>query len=160
MTASVHFGISQGYEYTSGMEEEMAKVDGSLLEPFKTQLSPVSANVTLQGATLFLEYATTIRIYFSLQSGVDINTISCTIDGNVVSATAYRGNIYYIEVENIAASNLGKAYEINVDGTILHYSAMSYAYSTIINAKEGDETAVAAVKMLYLYYKAAEAYNN
>ena len=160
MTASVHFGISQGYEYTSGMEEEMAKVDGSLLEPFKTQLSPVSANVTLQGATLFLEYATTIRIYFSLQSGVDINTISCTIDGNAVSATAYRGNLYYIEVENIAASNLGKAYEINVDGTILHYSAMSYAYSTIINAKEGDETAVAAVKMLYLYYKAAEAYNN
>lgn len=160
MSASVHFGIAQKYEYTSGMEETMTAVDEKLLEPFKTWLLPNSENVTLQGATLFLEYAITIRVYFSVQSGVDVSTLSCTVDGNAVSASYYSGNIYYLEIKNISASDLGTTYEINVDGAILHYSAMSYAYSTLANAKAGDETAVVAVKMLYLYYKAAVEYNN
>ncbi len=158
MSASVHFGTAKEYEYSNGIENYLAQVNAEILEGFKTELFDNSDNVTLRGATLFFEYATTIRIYFTLDTAVDINSLSYTVNGSPVNVHYYGDNYYYLEIENIAASGLGTTYEINIDGTILRYSAMSYAYATVANARGGSETAVTAVKMLYLYYMAALEY--
>jgi hypothetical protein len=93
-----------------------------------------------------------------LDTAVDINSLNYTVNGSPVNVHYYGDNYYYLEIENIAASGLGTTYEINIDGTILRYSAMSYVYATVANARGGSETAVTAVKMLYLYYMAALEY--
>jgi hypothetical protein len=159
MSTSVQFGTSNEYAYSNGIEEALSLVNADTLSGFETQIANTSENITLQGATLFLEYATTIRIYFTVNNGVDVNSLLCTVNGKAVTPTYYGGNYYYIEVENIAAGNLGTAYQVSVDGATVRYSAMSYVHTTIVKSRGTADTTLATAKMLYLYYKAALEYN-
>ncbi len=159
MTASVHFGTSEEYSYTEGMQEVVADVDLEALAPYKPlRDTERGEHAKIAGTTLFLQSATTLRIYFVVDAGVDISMVSCTIDGKSITPTHYSGYYYYVEITNISAKDLGTAHEINIDGDIMVYSAMSYTYQAL--AKRVESTELTAAKMLYLYYKAAVAYSN
>ena len=159
MAASVQFGVSTEYAYSAGIEEDLSQIKMEDLAKFEQKKSGGSERASIEGTTLFLESATTIRIYFTVYSGYSVNDLTCTINGKVVAATHYSGTLYYVEVKNIAASDLGTTHVINVDGEILSYSAISYVYGTITK-KAGSTATLSTAKMLYLYYKAAVEYNN
>ena len=72
----------------------------------------------------------------------------------------YNGNeYYYVDIENIGADALDKAYEIIVDGTTIlsNCSALSYARA-VLNSGTASDKLVNLAKALYLYNKKAETY--
>ena len=81
--------------------------------------------VTYVGSSLLLKSKSTIRHYFKTNG----NTVDFKIEGNPVTATTI-GNICYVEVKDIKAVDLDKAYEVTVSDEsstyTLKYSAMNY----------------------------------
>ena len=96
---------------------------------------------------------------FTLKSAP--SAVSITVDGEEWPVEKLDGNIYRIEIPNIAANNLGKAWhiELTADGTIVYdtyASALSYVDSVLrLNRAEDENLAVTA---LYDYYDAAKYY--
>lgn len=72
-----------------------------------------------------------------------------------------KGNLYYVQVDNIPAKALGTAYTVTVsDATqatqTIGYSAYSYVQQVLSGSFEDSLTNVS--KALYLYGKAAKDY--
>ena len=103
----------------------------------------------------------TLRFTFKLKTAPA--AVSITVDGEEWPVEKLDGNIYRIEIPNIAANNLGKAWhiELTADGTIVYdtyASALSYADAVLTLDRAEDENL--AVTALYDYYAAARDYAN
>ena len=120
-----------------------------------TQENSLPEGVSINELSLVLESETSLKIYFTAAS---LNGIVCKVGGVTVSPTATgRANEYCITIENIAAKNLGVAYEIIIGDYVVNASALTYAYSAL--SYDGASAGIVdVVKALYLYNQAAIAY--
>jgi len=91
------------------------------------------------GASLVLESETTLKIYFSLTDGADINDLMFTIAGEDVSPVQL-GERYMLVLENIGAHNLDTVYTFTVtDGTnTLPFECSTMAYCYNVLNRDGD----------------------
>ena len=73
--------------------------------------------------------------------------------------TAAEG-FYYIEIPDIASTDLDKTFKISVDGYRIEVSAMSYVYTVINNYKDDPEKEdlVNVCRALVEYSRTAEEY--
>lgn len=99
-------------------------------------------------------YGKAARTYF----GESTETVM-VIDGTAAEAikSINREGLYYVEVDNIAAADLNKMYNIVIGGFTVNCGALSYVRAAITSDKVNT---VNMVKALYLYHAAAAAYFN
>lgn len=126
--------------------------------------------------SLSLQTATHFNHYFELQYGADISDYEFYVDGNLITEEttgpitlkAVSENKYRLKIDNIAAADLDKVYNITVkekasgDKVISteNYSALSYAWY-VLNYYENDSRYIKLVmllKSLYLYNQAANIF--
>ena len=109
---------------------------------------------------LTLDSATTLNVRLSFKSAP--GTVTATVDG-VKCPVIDKGNLTYeIEIPNIAANNLGYAWQVRfmADGRTVYdasMSALSYV-NTVLSAGQGYEDENLALTALYDFCAAAKAY--
>ena len=115
--------------------------------------------ISYYGSSLILESETTVRHYFKLDAGKNIDEFTFTIDGNKV-IPGEKSGYYYIDVKNISAENLGVGHTVKIGDTevISGYSALSYA-KAVLNSTAADDNLKNLVKTIYHYNQAAVGYN-
>ena len=110
---------------------------------------------------LTLDSATTLNVRLSFKSAP--GTVTAAVDG-VECPVTDKGNLtYQIEIPNIAANNLGYAWQVQfmADGRTVYdanMSALSYV-NTVLTAGQGYEDENLALTALYDFCAAARAYN-
>ena len=90
-------------------------------------------------------------------------TVTATVDGVAREVTERGGNIYQVQIPDIAANNLGTDYHVvfSVGDSVicdLNASALSYAWS-MLNSGGSRPNEANALTAFYNYYVAASAYN-
>ena len=153
-------------------DSPLASIDAASIANYAEQVSDTANGVQWYGASLVLRTETAIKLYFRLRSGQSINDFTFTLSNgatsNVVTPEA-NGNLYVIEIPDIASGRLGTVYTVNVtknaDGSTVNtwsYAALSYAYKVLANFESATPTVTQAqantAKALVNYYNAAKAY--
>ena len=118
-----------------------------------------TAHITYYGPSVVTESETAIRIYFKLSG--DIDDYSVTVNGKAGEFVAAKG-MYYVEISNIAAKDLGKGNTVTVTYgdetlTVSGFSVYTYVRNQLNNANATDALKN-AVKALKFYGDAAANY--
>lgn len=136
---------------TKEFEKYKPNVTGTAPEGFK-----------IEGTSLVLNSATTLKVYFTAPEGFDIETISVDNETDIdINCSDKEKNLYSVSISNIAPANLDKTYTINFgDGYSLDISCLTYAYKLFDKYGEAPEykPLCTAVNALVDYYEAAKAY--
>ena len=103
--------------------------------------------VTLTGATLLLEEATSFRLYFQVTDSINNHVVE--LDGNAVTPKVKNG-AYYVEVSNLGANKLTTEHVVDIDGYQVTFCAMTYVYNVLKNFPD-NEILTNLVKAFYLY---------
>lgn len=120
-----------------------------------TKTAELPEGLTLSEMTLILETETKICLYFN---ATDIASYNFTLDGTAVTPKEVTGKGYCIEIPNVSAKDLDKTHTLAINGSCeLSFSALSYAYAAVADTKT-DVDVCKAVKALYKYNQAANAY--
>ena len=122
---------------------------------YKHTVSGSEEGIEISGASLLLDYETTLRVYYKLTGDKTIDEYTFTINGEEVTPAEKNGE-YYIELKNIAAHKLNTFHQFTVGGLTLDYSALSYVNTVL--TKSTDEVTINMVKALYAYNVAAQNY--
>ena len=146
MDAASAYFAGETVDAIDGLTEEIAVYAHSSSGTLPTGVSNVQAS-------LFLQEGTTLRITFQAES---LSGVACTVDGERVAVRSLANGTYCLEIENISAHQLGKAYAVKIGNYTLNFSALSYA--NIVLNKSGDANLINLLKALYLYNQAAVAY--
>jgi hypothetical protein len=155
--ARKYFGVDTDIDFT--LSPLSATVEN--LTPYgyhKTTAFP--EGIHYKEMTLLMQEDTSLRLYFTLDSGHEIGEYAFKIDGK--GATAYTGTDnhagqYYVEVSNIPATDLGNPHTISVgDAEFTNVSALSYSYLAL--SQNVSENLQNAAKALYEYNQAAIVY--
>ncbi len=130
-------------------------VSADELQKFSMNYQNMPEGVSVQ-MSLLLKSETSIRLYFS--GDLEKLGSSMTVDGKAQDLKDAGKDMKYIEIANISAGNLGKTFDVKVDENCdINVSALSYAFA-VLNSDKTDEANKDAMKALYLYSQAAEAY--
>ena len=144
-------------------------------DAYKAVIKADSANgaidgLTYYGSSLICKSEMTVRHYFILDNGSDINNYKFSYmdtDGYEVSLTpkkASDGGVYCVDISGIMACSLNKNYVCRVTGmdnsqTIeLDYGPLSYAYS-VANSKDSSKELMNLMNALYMYSEMASKVN-
>jgi hypothetical protein len=145
--------------YAAAYAEAFAKVDASTLADYAATGFDKGKNVTLTSASLILESETTMRLFFTVKN-VDIEDVTFTYGDEVLTVNK-RGNLYYVDVTNIAAKDLNKSFTVSInDGAETYdvtYSPMNYCYN-VLKSDAASATMKDVAKAIYLYNQAAIEY--
>ena len=136
-------------------ERSYANVDNTLPESAENasafEAPQLGENIKYYGAAVAFDYATDIRLYFTVKD--EIENHSFAVNDIAVTPVAVDGG-YYIAIENIYANQLGNPFKITVDGTDFRYGVYNYI-AAALNATEVKSGALnelqALVKALYQY---------
>ncbi len=105
-----------------------------------------------RGTALILEGKTAIRHYFDATSA---EQYTVTIGGD--TATVHYDDLvkyYYVDVENVSATDYGVQYEVSIGGNTVKYSVLNY-----LKNKDGNDSKIGNLaRAMYDYYEAAKAY--
>lgn len=149
-------------------EDPVNSVTAEQLQDFASVVEgELPAGITRVGATLTLESAAMIRFYIYTEG--DIGEYRFSVNGKECTPVQNTGTgadaIYYIEVPDITARQLGKIYTLSISKDSqqysVTYSALTYAYNMLASTDEeilGNTALQNVVKAMYLYYKAAQEY--
>lgn len=168
--AQVHFGYNTddlannvGELMTDTEKQAIANVSNTHLEQYKVVPTTVAGLGKFVGAHLVLKSETSMIVYFHLEAGVDVNTLTFTVDGKEVTPVQ-NGNYCLINIPDIPAQYLDKGYAVKVtngtvEGTFTVF-ALSYCYSVLSQGTDATytEDLKNVVKALYLYNEAADSY--
>jgi hypothetical protein len=135
-------------------DKTLADVDASA---YAHSVSGSEAGIQVYNATLLLETETTARIYFKLTGSKTIDQFTFKVDGAVVQAKA-NGELYYVEIPNIAAQHLDEMHTVSVGGLTIRYGGLSYVNQVIKNPAYATAEMTEAAKALFAYNKMAETY--
>ncbi len=137
----------------------------------KTDISNGQSNgLTYYGSSLICKSEMTVRHYFILDNGSDINNYKFSYidtDGYEVSLTpkkASDGGVYCVDISGIMACGLYKNYVCRVTGMDssqiieLDYGPLSYAYS-VVNDKDSSKELKNLMNALYMYSEMARKVN-
>lgn len=150
-------------------------VDAADFDAYKAVIKADSANgqndgLSYYGSSLICKSEMTVRHYFILDNGSDINNYKFSYidaDGYEVSLTpkkASDGGVYCVDISGIMACSLNKNYVCRVTGmdnsqTIeLDYGPLSYAYS-VANSKDSSKELKNLMNALYMYSEMASKVN-
>ena len=155
--AQMLLGYNTG-NLVGGSPGDLSSVTKDRLAEYAYAQDGEEANLSVYGSSLLLKGQTTIRMYYQLAEG-NITDYRFTIDGKEVQPVqSGTGNIYYVEVNDIAAQDLERAHVFTAGNiTVSNYSALSYVNKALDSEKSSENNKKAAAA-LYLYWNAAEAY--
>ena len=138
----------------------------------KTDISNGQSNgLSYYGSSLICKSEMTVRHYFILDKGSDINNYKFSYidtDGYEVSLTpkkASDGGVYRVDISGIMACGLDKNYVCRVTGMDgsqiieLNYGPLSYAYS-VANDKDSSIELKNLMNALYMYSEMARKVND
>ncbi len=145
-------------------------------DAYKAVIKADSANgqndgLTYYGSSLICKSEMTVRHYFILDNGSDINNYKFSYidtDGYEVSLTpkkASDGGVYCVDISGIMACSLDKNYVCRVTGMDssqiieLNYGPLSYAYS-VANDKDSSIELKNLMNALYMYSEMARKVND
>ncbi len=143
---------------------EMAEITADNFAGFDTVTTGTDERIEIIGCSLMLKSQTSVRIYFALSEGVDINDVAITLNEKVLTPngkeiTGSTETCYYVEVSGILASNLDMEFSVNIGNKTITTSAMAYARKVIeTTGAQRDENLVNLMKSLYLYNQSADSY--
>lgn len=140
---------------------DVSSVTVETLEPYKySKNDTLPAGLTSNGCSLVLNTTTSIRVYFTVDSGHEITDYTFMVD-NKTAEPVQKDNMYYVVVPNIAAKDLDVFHTVTAsDGNTTYsisYCALSYCRSKLSNTST-SESLQNLVKSLYLYNQASKAY--
>lgn len=144
-------------------------------DAYKAVIKADSANgaidgLTYYGSSLICKSEMTVRHYFILDNGSDINNYKFSYidtEGYEVSLIPKKvsdGGVYCVDISGIMACSLNKNYVCRVTGmdnsqTIeLDYGPLSYAYS-VANSKDSSKELMKLMNALYMYSEMARKVN-
>ena len=140
---------------------DLSNVDVVIDDSQKAKKEGNVTGLSVYGTSLMLKSKTSIRHYFEVAEGYDINNYTFKYGNKTLTPTLKADNVYYVEIENISARNLGRYEKLVVssgdESLSVYYSAMSYAKIVLENS-ESTDTHKSLVKALYNYYVAAYDY--
>ena len=151
-------------------------VDAADFDAYKAVIKAGSANgqnngLSYYGSSLICKSEMTVRHYFILDNGSDINNYKFSYidtDGYEVSLTpkkASDGGVYCVDISGIMACSLDKNYVCRVTGMDssqiieLNYGPLSYAYS-VANDKDSSIELKNLMNALYMYSEMARKVND
>ena len=139
-------------------ERNVSNITAESLGAVDKNITGADTRIEYIGSSLILQGTTTVRHYFRLKPGTDINidTIECKIDGEPVKAVA-KTDKFYIEKTDILAHELSERQTAAIGGINISYSGLSYV-KDVLSAADKDEKLKNLVRALYLYNKSAEEY--
>ena len=150
-------------------------VDAADFDAYKAVIKADSPNgqnkgLSYYGSSLICKSEMTVRHYFILDNGSDINNYKFSYidtDGYEVSLTpkkASDGGVYCVDISGIMACSLDKNYVCRVTGMDssqiieLNYGPLSYAYS-VANDKDSSKELKNLMNALYMYSEMARKVN-
>lgn len=150
-------------------------VDAADFDAYKAVIKADSANgqnngLSYYGSSLICKSEMTVRHYFILDNGSDINNYKFSYidaDGYEVSLTpkkASDGGVYCVDISGIMACSLNKNYVCRVTGMDssqiieLNYGPLSYAYS-VASDKDSSKELKNLMNALYMYSEMARKVN-
>ena len=151
-------------------------VDAADFDAYKAVIKADSPNgqnkgLSYYGSSLICKSEMTVRHYFILDNGSDINNYKFSYidtDGYEVSLTpkkASDGGVYCVDISGIMACSLDKNYVCRVTGMDssqiieLNYGPLSYAYS-VANDKDSSIELKNLMNALYMYSELARKVND
>lgn len=146
--------------YTDVRTAGINKVTAEDLKSYSLMVDAGSAAAPLKSASLLLKSGTILRLSFL---DTDVQGKTFKYNGKALNVTDRSGIYSYVDIENIAAAELGDVYTVQVyEGDTLvstvKYCPLAYGYTALTVSQ--DTNLHNTVKALYLYYKAADAYFN
>ena len=154
---------SYNLENIADLYNELPDITPEDLNDYEGVSTVYNADIlTYRGSTMQLQSEIKLRQYYTLASGVDMNSLTFKINGEEVTPVKSGKNIY-VQSKNVPAKSFDVAYKFEVldaDGEVVfesYYSVFSYIRSTMVNTPD-DEGLVNLVKSMYAYNVAAMAY--
>lgn len=169
--AQLYFNYGRVTE-TAEMKSAIATVGNDALNSYAGTITQENTlPLRYYASSLILDEKTSLCHYFTLADGANVDMTNCTFSYYKAGDSAnkktlsleQRRGMYVVEIPNIAASELGTPYvlEVAYDGSVkttINYSALSYGHAVLRNSSK--TTLRNLVKALYLYNAAANAYFN
>ena len=160
----------------AGLSDTDKAIAAADFEEYKAVIKTDSANgqnkgLSYYGSSLICKSEMTVRHYFILDNGSDINNYKFSYidtDGYEVSLTpkkASDGGVYCVDISGIMACSLDKNYVCRVTGMDssqiieLNYGPLSYAYS-VANDKDSSIELKNLMNALYMYSEMARKVND
>ena len=158
----------------AGLSDTDKAVANADFAAYKAVIKTDSANsqsngLTYYGSSLICKSEMTVRHYFMLNEGCDINNYKFSYvnaDGYEVSLTPKKASdgVYCVDISGIMAYSLNKNYVCRVTGMDssqiieLDYGPLSYAYS-VVNDKDSSKELKNLMNALYMYSEMARKVN-
>ena len=159
----------------AGLSDTDKAVANADFAAYKAVIKTDSANsqsngLTYYGSSLICKSEMTVRHYFMLNEGCDINNYKFSYvnaDGYEVSLTPKKASdgVYCVDISGIMACSLDKNYVCRVTGMDssqiieLNYGPLSYAYS-VANDKDSSIELKNLMNALYMYSEMARKVND
>ena len=144
--ADSFFGNGDALEDVSTDTEAIEKIEEPINEG-------TLSNVELFATSLVLEDKTTIRHYFKYSGDYTEHTFKV---GDKTLAPKVKGDLIYVDIENVVAQDVDKVYTLTVSDEIsVSYSVLNYVKQAVDSS---DKKLSNLVKALYNYYVQAESY--
>ena len=158
-----HFTDNYAYDLEAA-DSEISSVSSDDLKDYSQSELEVTEtdNVKFIGTNLSLLSETTLRLFFSVNGNIEDVEFEC--NGEELEAKKYK-EYFYVELDNIAAKNLGDKFVVEITDTAgqtgkVTYSPMAYAY--LVLSRPTDEIRTDNLKMLmkalYNYNRKAVEY--
>ena len=151
----VHFGHNTdnlANAVLADADKVLADVDASA---YAVKITGAEDGIIAKSAYLVLESDTILRVSFQLTGDKAIDDYTFTVDGQEVTPVL-SGDRYYVEVADIAVTELDEVHNFTVGGLNVACSALTYVEMALKSAHGEDVKDM--VKALYAFYTAAEAY--
>ena len=173
--AQTFFKYNTGKPANAILSDTDKAVAAADFDAYKAVIKADSANgaidgLTYYGSSLICKSEMTVRHYFILDNGSDINNYKFSYidtEGYEVSLIPKKvsdGGVYCVDIGGIMACSLNKNYVCRVTGmdnsqTIeLDYGPLSYAYS-VANSKDSSKELMNLMNALYMYSEMARKVN-
>lgn len=144
------------YEILTDEEKDLSSVTPDLLSEYTYTLHGEEDGLHYYGTSLILKSETTIRHYFTIDEGHDIEEYSFCL-GNKLLKPEENGMYYYVDIPNIPSAELDTMYTVSVGDFSITYSALSYVLSKL-NKEDTEASLTNVLKAMYLYNQEANAY--
>lgn len=137
-------------------EESIENVSLEMLSSYVSEKTGNVKGIKYYGSSLLLKSETTIRHYFYLDEGVEIEDFVFELNGETLCPRVV-GDYCYVDIESIASGDLDTYYTVNVGDFSIRYCAMCYV-KDMLEKDSTEESLENLLKALYLYNQEANKY--
>ncbi len=139
---------------TDLMNYEDKQLEEMNFSGYTFNLTPGTGDVTYYGSSLSLQSETAIHQYFRIKDGVDVNSLTATVDGEPTELVK-NGDLYMVVIPRVPAHNIYNEYCTQIGDVELTYSIISYA---AVAQTEAKPDLISVMYALYAYTQSAQQY--